>query len=66
MISVTKFGFGYLGLPIISTGLRQFGPLTAVTMPKAAVHKNDLTPRREYDVRITWEILAMQAEPIAH
>jgi len=66
MIPISRFGFGELGLPVVSTSCWQSGPPTAVPVPKAAVYENDLTPGREHDVRTTREILTMQAEPIAH
>jgi len=37
-----------------------------MSVPEAAVHENHSAPSRENQIRFTWEILAVQPEPVAH
>ena len=52
--------------PICGVGLRQTRAARAVvTMPKTAMHKDDLPPCRKNEVRTAGQIFSVKAEPIA-
>jgi hypothetical protein len=36
-----------------------------MSMPKTTVHKDDLTLRTKHQVRLSWQVLSVQAEAIS-
>jgi hypothetical protein len=37
-----------------------------MTVPEAALDENDLAMPGKYDVRASWKVAPVQAEPVAH
>lgn len=55
--------------PVIAVRLRRAGDFAVfirVLVPKAAVDKNHFSASRENQVRLSWQILAVKAVPVAH